>query len=522
MLIQGNEVNHNCTYNTEICIIGSGAAGAILAWELSEMRHSVVLLEKGGYFPKEKLTQREDEMVPLLFKNAGFQFAIPSGIAIAQGNCVGGSTVINDAVCFRTPDDVLYEWAGKYKINNITPSCMEPYFEKVEKRISVSEVRPFEINKNNLMLKKGSEKLGWASGPNKRNCKNCRLCGLCHLGCYYGTKQSMLETYIKDIEDRHTDIVTIYADCTADRIIKSGNRITGVIGRITSKNGHVFEINIKPKVLIICAGTIASSEILLRNKLDPHGQVGKKIALHPSPAIIGDFDDVINGNEGIPMAYHCHEFSILNTKRSLGSDQYPSKRGYMIESVFLPPCQFTLPLSAFPEFRSKEIMKRYDHYAMAGILLQDEPVGQIMLGGPFGTIIYYELSKDDSRNMIDGMKNTCKIFFKAGASRVITSHKLETVLNSVDELNLIDDRGVRANDIYLGSGHPQGGNRMGGDDYSSVVNSDCRFHGIENLYVCDASVFPTSVGVNPQLTVMALATRTAEIINEQVKGIRPL
>lgn len=149
----------------------------------------------------------------------------------------------------------------------------------------------------------------------------------------------------------------------------------------------------------------------------------------------------------------------------------------MIESIFLPPCQFTHSLSAFREFGSKEIMKHYDHYAMAGILLQEEPVGEIILGGPFGTIIYYKLSEDDSRNMIHGMKNTCKIFFKA---RVITSHMRTTILHSVDDLNLIDGRAIGVNDIYLGSGHPQGGNRMGEDDNSSVVNSDCRFHGIEN------------------------------------------
>jgi choline dehydrogenase-like flavoprotein len=183
----------------------------------------------------------------------------------------------------------------------------------------------------------------------------------------------------------------------------------------------------------------------------------------------------------------------------------------MIESVFLPPYQFTLSLPAF-QYEHKEMMHNYNHYAMAGILLQDEPMGRIMLGGPIGTIINYELSKEDSKKMIQGMEKTAKIFFAAGADHVITSHRKKTILYSEHDFPLIDERGVGPWDINLGSAHPQGGNKMGGESSSSVVDSYCKFHGIENLFVCDASVFPTSIGVNPQLTVMAIASRVAEHI----------
>jgi choline dehydrogenase-like flavoprotein len=502
LIVEGRSVTHGIKETVDVCIIGSGAAGAILAWELAEKGHKVVLLEKGGYFQKEAFTQKEDEMIPRIYKNAGFQFAMPSGIIIAQGSCVGGSTVVNDAVCFRTPDLVLERWEKEFHVAGIGPADMRGYFEKIERRLSVAEVRPDEINENNSILKRGCEKLGWSAGPNRRNCKSCRQCGLCHLGCSYGTKQSMLETYIKDAEAFHGDDVKIYSDCTAESLVTAGGKVNEVRAVIHGNTGK-FPVSIKPRAVIVCAGTFASSELLLRSGLNGNGQVGRKIALHPSPAIIADFDEEINGNQGIPMAYHCREFGMQKT----------GKKGYVIESVFLAPYQFLLTLPGYV-YESKELMRRYNHYAMAGVLLQDDSAGRISLGGPFGTFIYYRLTAEDSKLMIEGMQNAARIFFAAGASRVITSQRKRTVLYGEDDLALIEERGVGPTDINLGSGHPQGGNRMGGGPRDSVVDSYGRFHGLQNLFVCDASVFPTSVGVNPQLTVMALAMRTAEHIGD--------
>jgi choline dehydrogenase-like flavoprotein len=503
LIVEGKSVTHAIREDTEVCIIGSGAAGAILAWELAERGHRVVLLEKGGYLPREAFTQREDEMIPRLYKNAGFQFAIPSGIIIAQGSCVGGSTVVNDAVCFRTPDAILERWQKEFHLEGIGPSDMRGYFEKIERRLSVTEVRPEEMNENNSVLMRGCEKLGWSAGPHRRNCISCRQCGLCHLGCSYGTKQSMLETYIRDAEIFHGGDVRIYSDCTAESLITSGGRVSEVRGVIHGSEGSSVPVSVRAQVTIASAGTFASSELLLRSRLNRSGHVGRNISLHPSPAIIGDFDGEINGHQGIPMAYHCREFGIQNT----------GKKGYLIESVFLAPYQFLLTLPGYT-YESKELMKRYNHYAMAGILLQDDAVGRMTLGGPVGTLIFYRLTAQDSRLLVQGIQNAARIFFAAGASRVITSHRKRTVLYSDDDLPLIEERGVGPTDINLGSGHPQGGNRMGPGPRDSVVDSYGRVHGLSNLFVCDASVFPTSVGVNPQLTVMALALRTSQHIAE--------
>jgi choline dehydrogenase-like flavoprotein len=523
LIVRGRDVDRALTETADVCVIGSGAGGAVMAWEMAERGHTVVLLEKGGYHLRDEFNQKEEDMIPLLYKNAGLQFTVPSGIAVAQGSCVGGSTVVNDAVCFRAPDAVLGWWEDQYKVERVGPAAMKPYYEKVERMISVSEVQPYALNKNNLVLKRGAEKLGWAAAPNSRNCKSCRQCGNCQLGCYYGTKQSMLETYIPDAQERHGPAVKVFADTRAEKLIRSGgSSISGVKATVSGKDGKEFDLGVKAKVVVVAAGTIASSQLLLESGLDVNASVGKGVAIHPSPAMIGDFPQEINGNQGIPMAYHCHEFSVLKT----------NKRGYMLEAIFFAPYQFSLPVPGVG-FEEKELMSRYAHYALIGTLLQDESVGTVIKGGPLAYYLDYRLTPGDAAMMMEGMKSAAKVLFAAGATKVLTSHRRRTVLSSESDLHLIDERGVGPGALSIGSAHPQGGNRMGGDSGAEtiggasigaagvsapatrpVVDSYSKVCGVSNLFVCDASVFPTSLGVNPQLTVMALSTRAAENIAE--------
>ncbi len=198
--------------------------------------------------------------------------------------------------------------------------------------------------------------------------------------------------------------------------------------------------------MIVSAGTVASSALLLQSGLNVNGQVGEGVAIHPSPAMVGDFQEEINGNQGIPMAYHCHEFSVLTT----------GKPGYMLEAIFMAPYQFSLPLPGF-EYEHKQLMSRYDHYALIGSLLQDESVGKVSLGGPLGAILEYQLTPGDSKLMAEGMKSAARVLFAAGATKVITSHRKTTVLHSEDDLHIIDERGVSPGAMSIGSGHPQGG-----------------------------------------------------------------
>ena len=506
-------INSDIVRNVDVCIIGSGAAGAILGTKLAEAGKSVVILERGPYYDGESMNQREADMIPLLWKNAGANFTSNLRIAIAQGSCLGGSTVINDAVCFRIPDIVVEQWQ-KMGVSISKDEWDKANYE-VSKRINVQEVTEDELNTNAKKLREGCQKYLNDGKPiahwkNHRNCgpslsdtslKSCVKCGFCHMGCHYDTKQSMLVTYIHDALNNDKADYTAYCNCRADLITYEKGIATGVNGTfIDSSGSETYRIRINAKVVIVSSGSIASSNILQKSQIGGQN-AGKGLALHPAPFVMGLFDEEIIGNRGIPMSYTCHEFGVTN-----GIEH----GGFLIESIFLPIFQMAL---AIPTLGSdhKRMMENYNRYTMAGILSRDDSVGKIVMSYSGNPKVIYNLSDQTIEDMARGMGVLARMWFSIGAKSVITSHRdVPEIGTKADIPKLKDAVRENPNNLMLGSAHPQGGNRMGEDENECVVDSDCRVHGFDNLYVCDASVFPTALGVNPQLTVMALATITAD------------
>ncbi|HKU50133.1 MAG TPA: GMC family oxidoreductase [Nitrososphaera sp.] len=508
-------VTSDIVRTVDVCVIGSGAAGAVLAAKLAKAGKSVVMLERGGYYDGESMNQREADMIPLLWKNAGANFTSNLRIAVAQGSCLGGSTVINDAVCFRIPELVVKQWQEMGV--SISKDEWDRANDEVSKAIHVTEVTVDELNENAKKLMKACQEFRVEGKPilhyrNHRNCgpsftdsslSSCVKCGFCHLGCHYDTKQSMLVTYIHDsLADPSTDY-TAYCNCRADRITYEGGVATGVDGTFVDAAGNEkFRIRVNAKVVIVSAGAIASSNLLQKSRIGGKN-VGKGLALHPAPFVMGVFDDKIHGNRGIPMSYTCHEFGVTNGVE---------KGGFLIESIFLPVFQMALAIPSMG-LDHRKMMENYAYFAMAGIMTRDEPSGSVLMSYSGNPKIVYNLSPQTIDDMARGMGILARMWFSVGAKSLITSHRDMPEIRTKADIPALKDA-VRDNPdgLMLGSAHPQGGNRMGNDAKSCVVDSDCKVYGFDNLYVCDASVFPTPLGVNPQLTVMALATITADRI----------
>ena len=499
-------VKNDIVENVDVCIIGSGAAGAVLAKELVESGKKVVLLEKGGYYEGKDMNQRELDMMPLLWKNSGFNFDDSLQIAIAQGCCLGGSTIINDAVCIDPPQRVIDEW--KNLGVDFTEEEWKNHLNKVKDALYVRQVTNEELNRNNMMLKIGAEKIGLREHSNNfRNCKNCMQCGFCHLGCHYETKQNVLVTYIHSALQKPDSDMRIYCNCSADDLIYTNGNIEGVEGNFVDRDGNkTYRIRINSKIVIVSAGAIASSKILLRNAI-AQDRAGKGICLQPAIQVIGDFDYEIKGNEGIPMAYTIHDFG-SSRKNDESVVQWNSKgREFLIESVFLPLLQFSIGLAAGDIAQHRDLMLRYNNYAMAGIVVRDENNGQLTTTLSGRTSLSYKLGQAEAKSLAKGVEILSKIWFALGAKKVIIQHRAMNILNSEGQIPVIVEKIIQEPDgLLLGSAHPQSGNKIGINANESVVDSNCKVHGFNNLFVCDASVFPTSVGVNTQISVMVVAS----------------
>ncbi len=508
-------INTDVTCNVDVCVIGSGAAGAILGAKLAQSGMSVVVLERGPYYDGESMNQREADMIPLLWKNAGANFTSNLRIAIAQGSCLGGSTVINDAVCFRIPHLVVEQWE-KMGVT-ISKAEWDKANDEVSNRINVQEVTEEELNVNAKKLREACKKYLNDGKPivhtnNHRNCgpslsdnslKSCVKCGFCHLGCHYDTKQSMLVTYIHDALNDDKADYNAYCNCRVDSITHDNGIATGVNGTfIDSKGSEAYRIRVNAKAVIVSAGAIASSNLLQKSSIGGE-KTGKGLALHPAPFVMGLFEEEIFGNRGIPMSYTCHEFGVTNEVE---------KGGFLIESIFLPVFQMALAIPTLGSDHNR-MMQNYNRYTMAGILSRDESVGKVLISYSGNPKVVYNLSDQTIEDMARGMGILAKMWFSIGAKSVITSHRDVPEIGTKADIPKLKDA-VRENpdNLMLGSAHPQGGNRMGNNEKECVVDSDCKVFGFDNLYVCDASVFPTALGVNPQLTVMALAAITADKI----------
>src|SRR4029078_7835196 len=274
-------INSEQLCNVDVCVIGSGAAGAIIAGKLPQSGKAVVILEKGPYYDGESMNQREADMIPILWKNAGANFTSNLRIVIAQGSCLGGSTVINDAVCFRIPDLIIQQWE-KMGVS-ISKDEWDKANDEVSKRINVQKVTEEELNVNARKLRKACEEFliegnHIVHSNNPRNCgpslsdntlKSCVKCGFCHLGCHYDTKQSMLVTYIHDALNDEKNSYNAYCNCRADSLSYDNGRAdslsydkgiaTGVNGTFIDSNGsESYRIRVNAKVVIVSAGAIAS------------------------------------------------------------------------------------------------------------------------------------------------------------------------------------------------------------------------------------------------------------------------
>jgi choline dehydrogenase-like flavoprotein len=508
MITKGIDINGDQVWRSEVCVIGSGAGGAVVAKELAEGGRDVIVLEQGGHYTKEDFTQREDEMMPLLYEDMGMRATVDQSILILQGRNVGGSTVHNLCYCFRTPEPILERWKVEDGVRDMSYQQMLPSFERVEKMLKVKQILPHEVNALNDKIRQGCEKLGYHGFVTRHNRENCTTSGFCLLGCPFDAKQSMLITYVPAADKAGA---RIFADCRVDKITADRSRIRVVEGAVTRGREPVHRFRVEADVFVLCAGAINSPQILLNSGIaNGNGQVGKNLHLHPSVIVSGIFDEDIYGYRGIPQSYYVDEFIDL---------EKDPKSGYILMPVYGFPVATASQLPGFGR-EHWQIMRNFHRMVGILVLLHDESAGSVASGSDGKPEINYRVNAKEQGLMLEGMKHCAEILFAAGARKVLVPYEVPLWLEPGGDLSAIAARGLRPNDIQLASTHPQSTCRMGEDKQRSVVNSWCQSHELGNLFVCDMGVFPTSLGAPPQITTAALGDRTAHHIRDNWAKVR--
>lgn len=498
--VRGADITGDLTLSAEVCVIGSGAGGAVVAKELAEAGRDVLVLEQGGHYTKEDFTQREDEMMPLLYEDMGQRATVDQSILVLQGRNVGGSTVHNLCYCFRTPEPILELWREKYGVREMSGADLRPSFERVERMLKVKPIRPDEVNALNDKVRAGCERLGYSGFVANHNREQCTQSGFCLLGCPFDAKQSMLITYIPAAERAGA---RLYADCAVRRLVAETGRVRRVEGEVVDANGrprHRFRVD--AQVVVLCAGAINSPALLQASGLNGNGRVGRDLHLHPSVLLSGVYDEDIYGYRGIPQSYYVDEFIDL---------ERDPESGYVLMPVYGFP---VMTATQLPGFGPAHFAMMRNYHRMVGllVLMHDQSSGQVNADRHGRPQISYILDPREQRLMAEGMRHCAEILFASGATQVLAPYADPLLLERGDSLDPFAARGVRQGEIPLASTHPQSTCAMGEDRRRAVVDSYGRSHEVPNLFVCDMSVFPTSLGAPPQISTAALADRTAHWI----------
>jgi choline dehydrogenase-like flavoprotein len=500
------EIRAGLEVDCDVCVVGSGAGGSVLAHELVSRGLRVVMLEEGGYHTKREFDLQESTAYPKLYQELGNRTTDDLSITILQGRSVGGGTTVNWCSSFRTPRRILDHWRDVHGVEELSEDVLRPHWEAIERRLHIAEWPEERINRNNRILWDGCGKLGYSRGLIPRNVNNCADLGYCGMGCPIDAKQSMLVTLIPDAVENG---LTVYANASAKRLRIEGRKVVEVEVDVLdpeSRRRSGKTLIVRAKVTAVSGGALNSPALLLRSGLTGKGRVGKRTFLHPVVITVADFDDPVEAFSGAPQSVHSHHFL----------DRGPKRMGFFIEVPPIHPMLGAVTLSGFGIDYQRWISRLPHINACIALtvdgLMSEEQGGTVGLRGEGdGRLkISYPLTGAHWEAFRSACKEMARIQFAAGARTVVSLHSPPVVMRSADEISKLDSAPWEPNRVRVVTAHQMGGCAMGRDPTTSVVDSRLRYHQLDNLFVVDGSVFPTSLGVNPQESIYGIARWAAQ------------
>ena len=505
-VIDASTLADDLTLEADVAIVGSGAGGGTAAEILALAGLNVVVLEEGPLKSSGDFRMRESDAYPDLYQESAARKTRDKAINILQGRCVGGGTTVNWTSSFRTPPATLAFWQREYGLTGFGVDDLAPWFVQMESRLSIG---PWEVapNANNEALARGARKIGISSSPIRRNVVGCWNLGYCGMGCPINAKQSMLVTTIPAALAKGATLVTR---------VRAGNFVLAD-GRVTQLEGHAMDasgtaptsrtVRVRARAYIAAAGAIGTAALLMRSRApDPHGILGRRTFLHPAVVSAALMPDRVDGFAGAPQTIYSDHF--------LETQPIDGPLGYKLEAPPLHPVltAITLPddgvaharwMQQFPRMQVLIALLRdgFHPESQGGtVRLRDD--GTPQLDYPLVPVIW-----DGARRALRSM---AEIQFAAGALSVMPVHGGGAAFaDPAAARAAIDGFALQPLVTTVVSAHVMGGAPLGPDPARAVVTTTGRHHQLENLYVFDASLFPTSIGANPQLSIYGIVARLA-------------
>ncbi len=498
-------------YTTQVCIIGSGCGGATLAQQLAKKGLDVVVLERGGYYPPEKMDQNELNMQGKLYGGRGLDTTSDGGNTLLYGNNVGGASVHYWADSYRTPQYKLDEWQEQYGVRNHQTRDLEPAFDALEREISIHEAPDSLFNPLNQRFRQASQSLGWHGHRVPQARTHCQKSGHCMQGCIYGAKQDQTVTHLPDAIEHGA---RVFADSRAESLSFEGRRAKRLrVSLMDRKSNRPSgqEYTVEADVFVVAAGGFSSSHFLLRQGLgDDLPALGRHFSMNPSTMVYGLFEEDMRQWRNIPAAWGVDEF----LQRQEDEGRY-REGGYLLMPNQIHPGALaaTLPLKGE---QLGEWMAQFPQLAGTIAWMDDIPeeLGEIRMRRDGGRQVHYPYGALTRQVLKDSVAKQLEMLFAMGARKAVISGHQAMMFNSMDDMAQLDDLATGGGGLIMASPHPGGGCRMGDDPAQSVVGSDHRVHGYDNLFVSDSSVFPTSSALDPSLSIMAFSHMAANHVLE--------
>jgi choline dehydrogenase-like flavoprotein len=489
----------------DVCVIGSGAGGGVIAAELQRAGRQVLVLEMGQYRNESDFKQLELPGLLELYHGGGLTSSEDGSISIFAGSTLGGGTVVNYMNCIRTPEHIRREWA-QMGVEGIDDSGYEQHIDAVWERLGVTSSATSH-NRTHKKLIDACERLGYPHRDLTRNvdsaCEDPRVCGYCFVGCQKGCKQSTMKTFLQDAADAGARFLV---GARAERILTDGRRASGVLATVVHDDGATTSVQVNAPTVVVACGAIESPALLLRSGIGGPA-AGKHLRLHPASVVLGVYDQAIEGWIGQIQSALSDQF--------VGCD---GDHGFLIEAIGLTPAVQAMSLPFVDgENHKRTISRIFKHSAPFISVARDHGEGEVVIDAHGRAVTRWSFTDDvDARLFRRAMVELSKLHRAAGAKEMMTFHQRPVSWSEGEDFDAylrdVEQGSLDANDIAVFTAHQMGSCRMGSDPRDSVADGRGELHDCSGVWIGDASAFPTAPGVNPMISIMSLAHRTAAII----------